>query len=387
MRFSRAKESLAVLENAKEATIYDALNVFYDLCEDLRQENGAIDKLPAGNEGQMVRRMCWAGRTLLKIAEAHPDYIQNSEKSQNLERTFADILQEDKRLQQHFQELSKQLEQCKRDYEKKQLREGEISARLESIKDKADAMQKETQEKEDAYVSMTEAFDAQKGLYDQLIEQMQKLDGEHKKLVADTNALEEKLKIVNVEELREIYNQKARALEILQKNYDDLELQVKAQSEAAEQLKTEIAQHTKYLQEQAWNAEAEKQRVQNEKDALEERIAKANQDRMNLLNSVQAKEKELKELENWFNSLEAHNYSGRLQRCYQRTMALREAQDMLTNELQILGAISNDNAKDNLVAYQQYFRDAIKYIEKTLDEYQKNYMIVTEVFQQGGSSL
>lgn len=128
MRFSRAKESLAVLENAKEATIYDALNVFYDLCEDLRQENGAIDKLPAGNEGQMVQRMCWAGRTLLKIAETHPDYIQNSEKSQNLERTFADILQEDKRLQQHFQELSKQLEQCKRDYEKKQLSVREVSA-------------------------------------------------------------------------------------------------------------------------------------------------------------------------------------------------------------------------------------------------------------------
>lgn len=38
----------------------------------------------------------------------------------------------------------------------------EVSARLESIKDKADAMEKETQEKEDAYVSMTEAFAAQK---------------------------------------------------------------------------------------------------------------------------------------------------------------------------------------------------------------------------------
>lgn len=387
MRFSRAKESLAVLENAKEVTIYDALNVFYDLCEDLRQENGAIEKLPAGNESQMMRRMCWAGRTLLKIAEANPDYIEKSEKSQNLERTFADILQEDKRLQQHFHALSAQVDACKQDYEEKQLRENEICARLEAMQNQSEGLKKEIKAKEDAYVAMNEAFTAQKNLYHQLIEQMQKMDGEHKKLVADTNALEEKLKIVNVEKLREIYNQKAKTLEILQKNYNDLETKVKEQSEACEQLEAEIAQRTKYLQEQAWSAEAERQRAKKESDALEERIAKANQDKINLINSLQMKEKEIEAMENWFNSLEAHNYSARLQKCCQRAAMLREAQDILSNEMEILGVISNEYTKDNLVAYQQYFRDAIKYIEKTLDDYQRNYMIVTEVFQQGGSSL
>ena len=82
-KFERAKESLKALEQQDNLTIYDALNVFYDLCEDIRTATGAVDKLPAGNDEQVVGRLCWAGRMLLKISDKHPEIIENTRKAQN----------------------------------------------------------------------------------------------------------------------------------------------------------------------------------------------------------------------------------------------------------------------------------------------------------------
>ena len=49
MRFDRTRESMEVLERRKDISVYDALNVFYDLCQDVKDSGGgSVDKQALG---------------------------------------------------------------------------------------------------------------------------------------------------------------------------------------------------------------------------------------------------------------------------------------------------------------------------------------------------
>ena len=70
MRFDRTRESLEVLERRKDISVYDALNVFYDLCQDVKDSGGgSVDKQALGGGDDAVLRVCWACQMMLKIVK------------------------------------------------------------------------------------------------------------------------------------------------------------------------------------------------------------------------------------------------------------------------------------------------------------------------------
>lgn len=73
MRFDRMGTTLEALAARQDFTLTDVLNVFYDLCADIKDARGtAVDKLPPGDEEVAVTRLCWMGRTFLRMAGQIP---------------------------------------------------------------------------------------------------------------------------------------------------------------------------------------------------------------------------------------------------------------------------------------------------------------------------
>lgn len=74
MKFARVYESLKLLEKEPKLTIKDALDVFYDLYEDVKDSEGAVlENQPVGDVDEFVGRLCWMARTTARI------YTKNSE--------------------------------------------------------------------------------------------------------------------------------------------------------------------------------------------------------------------------------------------------------------------------------------------------------------------
>ena len=98
MRFDRTRESMEALEARKDMTVLDVLNLFYDLCEDVKDEQGvAIEKLDSGERERMVTRLSWVGRTILKIVKSQPMEEIEEEKKARLEtvcENLDDVLSE-----------------------------------------------------------------------------------------------------------------------------------------------------------------------------------------------------------------------------------------------------------------------------------------------------
>ena len=98
-------------------------------------------------------------------------------------------------------------------------------------------------------------------------------------------------------------------------------------------------------------------------------------------------EKEAEQLEEWFRGLEAENYKDRLKNSQERLKILKTAQENLEDDLQYLQGLARKDAEDKLREYREYFRDSIEKIANELDQYQKSYLIVTNIFENGGNGL
>ena len=109
--------------------------------------------------------------------------------------------------------------------------------------------------------------------------------------------------------------------------------------------------------------------------------------RQELMSQAVQKEKEAGQLEEWFRSMEADSYRERLRGSQERLKVLKTARDSLEDDLKRLQGLTRRDTEESLRGYQQYFRDAMETIEKELDQYQKSYLIVSNIFENGGNGL
>lgn len=353
-KFERAKESLKALEQQDNLTIYDALNVFYDLCEDIRTATGAVDKLPAGNDEQVVGRLCWAGRMLLKISDKHPEIIENTRKAQNWESIsiqlkdvdgqLEDLIESGNNLNQQYEEL------CRKKAHVIECVENETKMWEKCMALTQDIQTYENQrhpEVEKQLEMVNEQFNLSKQLYEQKQQEVQK--GKARQTV--------------------------------------IEHQIQAQIEEIKQQQELFEQQQAQLQKLLEDAEKTLEKVQTENAQLQKRIDNAAMQKNNLLQRRQGTQEELKALEDWFGSLEVKQYKERLEICQHRAQVLKNARDKLFKDMNIFAGMANAPALQQLSASQRYFKDTMEHIERFLNEYQKNYLLVTRIFEAGGSSL
>lgn len=444
MRFDRARESIEALEASGAVTIMDALNIFYDLCEDIRDsEASTVDKLPPGDPDRMVGRLCWAGRTLLRISKSNPEAVAGTDNAKRLEKICCELESQDNILARTQQKVKVLLEKQSVLDEKKQAldealkqerrlsqdcrcmegeiaeyetlkapdlkqRHGQLVQRLDECR--ADAAQFR-QQLETLQASLTTALsekaelsedvtDVQKRMtvateqsrklkrdYADLNVRLQSMDEEHRQLVESIRSLEERLDGTTLEGLKAELAARQAAVSDQEMACRQLEAEIRLKEDALYRLKQDWSGKNKYTQELAWEEENEQKKAEAELKGLQKRIEEARRRKQSLIEEKEQLAGALTELEEWFESLEVKNYKDRMDACVERIRVLKAARDGLFEELSVILAFSTDNVRENLTKYQKYFRDAMDDIEKSLEKYQACYRRVIGIFDDGGSLL
>lgn len=444
MKFDRARESIDALEASGDVTILDALNVFYDLCEDIRDSKaGAVDKLPPGDEDRMAGRLCWAGRLLLRIAKSNAEAVAGTDKAGRLEKICQELKSQDDVLTEVEQQVKTLIKKQEILEERKQAMEAALKqekalsqscglmereiAEYESLKapglkerheqltDRLAQCRKDTEVQEQKLAALqesltaaiseeTEAAEHVTGVQEKLAEvsahinqlkledaslnlRLQNMTKEHRQLVETIRSLEDRLNCTRLEDLRaELAGKQAEADE-QELACSQLEEQIKAGEERLYRLRQDWSSKNKYTQELAWEEENELKKAEAELKELQKRIEDAGRRRQCLTEAKEQQAEELSELEDWFDSLEVRKYKDRMDACAQRIRVLKSARNGLLEELSDIMAISSDNVRENLTKYQKYYRDTIDDIEKSLEKYQESYRLVIRIYDNGGSLL
>lgn len=353
-RFERTKESLKVLEQRENLTIYDALNVFYDLCEDVRQASGSVDKLPVGNDEQIVGRLCFAGRMLLKISDKHPEIIENTRKAQN----WANIESQLKDVDSQLEELIESGNNLNEQYEELRRKKERV---VECVENEADMWEK--------CMALTQDIQTYE-------------NKRHPEVEKQLETVKEQLNLS-----RQLYAQKTQELEQCKTSQTDMEKEIQGQIQEIEQMKTVSANRQIELQKLLTEAEKTLEKIQTENSQLQNRINQTTQQKTELLRCKKSAQDELQSLEQWFNSLEVKQYKEQLEICQHKVQFLKNAKDRLFKEMNIFAGMANASALQQLSASQRYFKDTMAHIERFLNEYQRNYLTVTRIFESGGSNL
>ncbi len=451
MRFSRAATSVKALESKQTLTLNDALNVFLDLCEDIKDDQDVTaDRLPAGDGDEAVSRLSWMSRTILRMAgqlpveEIDQERMQRLQKVENsLEQTGKELesvnsrlktlrerkaalqktesqleeaLREDKELKeecgrlaasiQEYQELKIPGLQVRRErlLQEKQSLQAEYDGLLHKCsmqeQDNKDS-QAEIAEKNSQFEKLLEAFrqleEEKKNLeeetgkleerYQELKKQLQNTDSSRRSLVEQIENLEQSLSRTDIESLRQLYEQRLKELRSREQEQKDLEEQIRQKEEELNRLKENLAEKKKRAEKMAWEAEDEEKKAGTALELLESRMKEAEARKQELMSQAVRKEKEAAALEEWFQSLEAAAYAERLKNSQERLKMLKTARDYLEADLNRLQGLTRREEADSLNQYRQYFRDAMEAIEKNLDQYQKSYCIVSNIFENGGNGL
>lgn len=370
MNFERARASIVALEKRDEVTIIDALNVFHDLCEDISDsENASVETLPVGDADAVLMRLCWFGRTLLKVAEKNPEVISDAKNKQRLEQICAEVNAISLQLEKSQERVKVFDEHLKNVSEQKLQVEAKIKSQMEAI--------------ENVKTSKSQLDDK----YNALTVQLQQLNKEQRSLVESIENLEASMKQTDVASLQEIFEVRSRELKERQEEHQILNEKITDQEELLEHLKKDYDEKCKYLQEVTWNTENEIKNCEKALQELQERMSGAQNKKRSLMYDIDQKESELKTLEQWFSSLEAKDYESRMSNYKARIKALQEARDALIAQLSLLYNIAPEQGMQSLANYQKFYRDALDNIDKSLNRYQECYRIVTGALSQGGSHL
>lgn len=97
MNLIRTEADIEALKLKNNATIIDALNIFNDLCKDIKEHEGTLlHKLPVGDETFVVNRLIWGSNQLRKIAKYNEDavgYEVHKERLESLEKDTMELEQ------------------------------------------------------------------------------------------------------------------------------------------------------------------------------------------------------------------------------------------------------------------------------------------------------
>lgn len=444
MRFDRMGTTLEALAARQDFTLTDVLNVFYDLCADIKDARGtAVDKLPPGDEEVAVTRLCWMGRTFLRMAGQIPAESVEEDKIQRLGKVRQELAKSEAKLEaveQRVRELKKSMESM----EDRRRELAESRKEEASLKEKCDALARELESyqgleipallvrKEELQKQLAEVRDgwerengacgqlegelerlrAQKKQLDgkleamgkqkeetgkllgqkeeqyrRLREQVQNSDALRRSLMEKIDTLEKTLGCGDMEKLLSIYEEKKQEAQVRRKEYRRLEEEAQEKEEELARLKQDMEGKNRHIQELAWQEENEKKRAELALKELQKRIGDARSQKKELLGQVQQQEEEALRLEEWFKSLEAEKYGKRLKASSAQLEAMQKARDCLGEELFILSDLVSEKEKEDLLQYQKYFRDTMESIERDLEQYQRCYCTAMKVFENGGNGL
>ncbi len=451
MRFSRVATTMEAMEKKQLVTLNDALNLFQDLCEDIKDDqNVTADRLPAGDEDEAVTRLAWMCRTIVRMAGQLPvesidrDRMQRLEKveenvariSEQLEgvsaglitlkgkeeqlRTTESQLEEALRKDKALKEECDRLEAVIREY--REMKAPDLRTRKERLaQEKAtllseyDALLNQCDQQEEdntAYrdkiceqkarcetlkntfaqmkenlEKLEEKYQQQQERYQELKDQLQRTDTSRRSLVEQIENLEQSLSRTDMESLRQLLGERTIEVQAREQEQKQMEDEIRQKEEALERLKETLGEKNKRAQEITWASEAEEKKARTSLELLETRMREAEARKQELLSQTVLQEKEAEQLEEWFRGLEAENYKDRLKNSQERLKILKTAQENLEDDLQYLQGLARKDAEDKLREYREYFRDSIEKIANELDQYQKSYLIVTNIFENGGNGL
>ncbi|MDO5538809.1 MAG: hypothetical protein Q4F83_01875 [Eubacteriales bacterium] len=118
MRFDRVYETLQLIEQKEGITMQDALDVFYDLYEDVKSENGAVlEQQPVGEPEEAVSRLCWMARMLARLFEKNqaelgiPAYEERLERARERMEKARVMLQETEEKEKERLECEQQIQE------------------------------------------------------------------------------------------------------------------------------------------------------------------------------------------------------------------------------------------------------------------------------------
>ena len=75
MKFDRTITTLNILNKKHDITILDTINIFFDICEDIRAEDKSIATLQTGEIKDFIIKLSWFGQTFLQIQKINRDKI------------------------------------------------------------------------------------------------------------------------------------------------------------------------------------------------------------------------------------------------------------------------------------------------------------------------
>lgn len=370
MNLERTRASIVALEKRENVTIMDALNVFRDLCEDIHDsEAAAIEKLPVGDADAVISRLCWFGRTLIKVAEKNPDVINDTGNKARLEKICEQVSEIQLQLEKSQERVKVFNEHLKTLNDEKTQTETDIRSQMEAIEN----IKSKKAELADEYKALTEKFKL--------------LDNEQRVLVESIENLEASMKQTDIVSLQNTYETRSKELMQRQEEHRLLSEKISDQEELLLHLQKDHEEKVKYMQEVTWNTENEIKDFEKKVTDLQGRITFVEDKKQSLQKDINVKEAELKSIEQWFESLEAKNFEARMANYKARIAVLKESRDALIKQLSLLYNIAPDQGAQSLANYQKFYRDALDNIDKSLNRYQECYRIVTGAMTNGGNKL
>ena len=140
MRFNRVYETLQLVEQKEGITMQDALDIFYDLYEDVKSENGTVlEQQPVGEPEEAVGRLCWMARMLARLFEKNqaelgiPAYEERLERARERLEKARGILQETEKKEKERLECEQQIQE----WEKKEADARKMLTQAEERKQEA----------------------------------------------------------------------------------------------------------------------------------------------------------------------------------------------------------------------------------------------------------
>ena len=227
--FDRAQSRLILLKETEEVTARDILDVFRDLCSDVSQDGKKVEKLPPGDEEELVSNICFIARMISRI------YTEN-------ETIFSDGQQKSRweRVRERFQQVVKATDEAEA-----------METRIHDLKE-------ETEAKEKQYEKL---FSEMKAKEEMFLEKQRQLEKDLEASVKEQELLQQKRK-QELEQKEKSFQEKIRQEkeqnEAFERQLTDLEKKLKEQEETKAGWEQEIR---KYRDERIPAKEQEKQQV------------------------------------------------------------------------------------------------------------------------------
>lgn len=361
MRFNITRSSIEALEQRGEITIIDALNVFFDLCEDVKAETGTpVFRLPVGSEEESVGRLNWAGRTIMRIADKNPEILASCDKGEKYRKI-------EEELQQYVTSLAQKEEELKEVLQRK----AEVNGEAEKLAAKAKELQLRRSQLEQAMEECKAVEESCRQLEEEIV------SCENSDLVQlrmRKSALEERLDEVK-ERITEAVNENIS----LKAKVDEQEELLHNEQTHRENMRVLLEEKEKHLKEEITVLDSEIVSLQA-KIEEEETAAKAKQEMKNAkeLEWENAK-RERMETEAWFASLNAKEKEAQMNTLLQRVSVLKKAKEALLKELPLTCTIVDDDEAALLNRFIDYYHKELDDIEKNLETYQTKHNQIVRI--------